>query len=280
MIIPPDPEKDPRLFSPSSSTPSLLPPPSDDGSFDVAHPPPAHLRGSLGLGFSDDSGSIHEALPPYEQRRSEDAQDPNTGLRDPFAHAAAVSNRLSSGETRRSRMSGRPAVRIPGRPALRASMTAPSRSSDDGTITPTTFASHSNVALARGGADAVGSGSSSTLIFPHDNSSTAKLWESSASASQKELPIARGKSRKPYEGDGQSLRAFWQKWKRWVIAGVLLLVVAIGVMIGLLVGYATGALFRNGNDAPVDPWQQSSAQDGRRTTQWGVSQLRSDNVKK
>lgn len=154
-------------------------------------------------------------------------------------------------------------------------MTAPSPSSDDGTITPTTFASTSNVALAHGArsgaADLAAASSSSTLIFPHDNSSTAKLWESSASAAQKELPIARGKGRKPYEGDGQSFRAWWLKWKRWVIAGMMLLVIAIGVMIGLLVAYATGALFRNGNDEPVDPWQQSSAQDGRRATQWGVS---------
>ena len=70
MIIPPDDEKDATLFSPTSSTPSLVPPPSE---YDIEPPPLAYTRNSafgypfgsarddLGVGYTHNG----EHLPPY-----------------------------------------------------------------------------------------------------------------------------------------------------------------------------------------------------------------------
>jgi hypothetical protein len=67
MIIPPDPEKDPRLFLASSSTPSLLPSPDSDISDPTNH--------SYGYPFGDEAGI--DALPPYERRRELNSATPS-----------------------------------------------------------------------------------------------------------------------------------------------------------------------------------------------------------
>lgn len=69
MIIPPDPEKDPRLFQASSSTPSLLIPSDSDISDPTNH--------VYGYPFHDDAAV--DALPPYERRRELVAATPLPG---------------------------------------------------------------------------------------------------------------------------------------------------------------------------------------------------------
>ena len=66
MIIPPDPEKDPNLFTPADSTPSLLLPRLDGDirAPDLAHP---HSRQAYGYAYGEWSG---EQLPPYEGKRA------------------------------------------------------------------------------------------------------------------------------------------------------------------------------------------------------------------
>jgi hypothetical protein len=66
MIIPPDPEKDPNLFTPADSTPSLLLP-TLDGEIRAPDPAHPHSRQAYGYAYGEWSG---EQLPPYEGKRA------------------------------------------------------------------------------------------------------------------------------------------------------------------------------------------------------------------
>ncbi len=220
MIIPPDPDKDPALLSPSSSTPSLLPPPTESSS-SIRQPEVAHRNPAFGYPFGDDLGLgfTGEALPPYEGRRVRQARMEGHVNRD------------------RQRQQG---IIIPPRP----------RSASTSTITPSPIATSSTSHLP-------------TTHPSHEagpsTTSASKLWESSDSTRTKRrrclpaLPIP------------PRLRKWWKRWRRYVQAALVLLMIGIGVMIGMLVGFRRKP---DGSPPPQDADGMSS--DGRRTTSWNI----------
>ncbi|WWC92035.1 uncharacterized protein L201_006989 [Kwoniella dendrophila CBS 6074] len=236
MIIPPDPEKDPRLFDPSASTSSLVQPSE----------------------FDDTTSRWDgESLPPYERRRSSRGSIISciNDEDDIFAdhHASASTSSLST-PVRHVRQPPPLIIHnLPNQSQLRSS---PISSSDS--LTPT--ASRPSLVLPH-----FNPNPSSTLVDP--TSSTSKLWENSSSTTSNR---SRGKKRicgcLPIPPS--TFQRWWKKWKRWIQAIIVLALIAIGLAIGLLVGMNKN----NHKPSPATaPWQRpwmDQDTDGKRVAQW------------
>lgn len=272
MIIPPDTEKDPRLFesaSASTSTPSLLlPPPSEsdlqdgDAVRNVAYGRYPLGRDDLGVGYMDAGEREGEFLPPYERRARALAHAHSRGPSGDAAPPGTGAGRGASWPEMRERP-GHMGITIPHRHAGYADT--------EGSLTPTT-------------ANPTGSASSSRLPPPaltHTDtlpspattlagSCTAKLWESTLSAgSSSSLGKSCGKGKEkaraflclptrlpwlhssssptaslststlnpdPADPPVSRRRRWWKKYRRIVICLLILVLIGVGLMIGLLAG--------------------------------------------
>ena len=257
MIIPPDPEKDSNAFSPTSSTPSLVPPPSEPS--DIAHPPEAHTRDhpSFGFPFGDDLGLGYagEALPPYQRER--ERLEEGDVFADPPTSQQQQPTPLMRQRSRRS-------VTLPPQPTL-SNLVIPAQLPPHAgsPITPesefTPIASTSASRLPYTTQDTHDQAPSSTAV-----DSTAKLWESSSSSS------SRGKHRAhDHAWFSPASKRRWKKWRKWVYIVMCLLLAGIGVMTGVLVGIKAGER----NKEPADkatPWSDLSG-NGQRSTWVTVS---------
>ena len=237
MIIPPDPEKDPNIFSASSSQPSFSVPAGEYVST-VRHPEPAHSNPAFGYPFRDDSsfGFTGEALPPYEGRR--DWRRPlNGGER--FVDSIDDSSR-------------QPTIAIP--PLLRSASASSS-------VNPLVSLSDTLPITAPS------QSSSTTLIGP----SSSKQWESSSppQTAHRRRFLSVPLPNLPSLPIPPRARKWWKKYRRYVHTVLVLLLIGIGLMIGLLVGLRRVLWSRpppGGSQQPHDP-----DNDGRRTTSWNIS---------
>lgn len=218
MIIPPDPEKDPRLFLTSSSTPSLLLPPDSDSDLSPANAnaisavdypynpfgDDASVRSGVGGGGD---GDIGEFLPPYERRSRGVPGDVPGGL---------AGGREGETEMReRERSAGYIGITIPSTghgpgagmglgmagTGMWMGIRGMNIAESEGSITPTasTYASGSTARFPTIPSDtdtAVGAGSS-----------TAKLWEGSSSSP----PSSSGAT--PQQGNRNASASASARWK-------------------------------------------------------------------
>lgn len=228
MIIPPDPEKDPRLFLASTSTPSLLLPPDSEPGSDISDP----RNAAFGYPFTDPDVSSGgrplsigngEFLPPYE-RRSQALAGESRDMRE------------------RDRSPGYIGITIPPIPVRSGQFDGFAES--EGSITPTasTYATGSTSRLP-----IPSEPSSATTTLP-PGSSTAKLWEgTSTTAPRSKAARWKGKSRAfmglPIERDRNALgsptksdQRWWKRYRRWLWAIGVIGMIGIGLMIGLLAG--------------------------------------------
>lgn len=198
MIIPPDPEKDPRLFSESRTSVAT----ADLVSLDEpAVPEVAYHPDFLYTSpFTDDYATYpNEALPPYEGQQT-----------DPLAARPSPNPRV-----RRSVRNSDLLVRV---------TSAASSSSSLGSSSST-----SSRATAR--ATHHGSAVPINLVDSNDSSATAvgssrpKVWEK---------PL--GSRRRFKAAMSPELRAFWRRNKRWIVFLIIVAIAAILVAIGLAVG--------------------------------------------
>ncbi|WRT69922.1 uncharacterized protein IL334_006913 [Kwoniella shivajii] len=222
MIIPPDPEKDPRLFDPSSSTPSLILAPSE----------------------YDDTTSRWdgdaESLPPYRRSRG--------SISSQASHASSSQNEETS---------------IPHRIIIPTTSTPnhlyldhASPISSTGSLTPTLSRSRLPLGLPHFNDHSL---SPSTTL--QGSNSSSKLWEGS-SAPEKNKKRKCGCLPTPSPG----MQRWWAKWRRWVQAVMVVILVGIGLAVGLLVGMNKAKQ----NKAPA-PWQKpwmAQDTDGKRATAW------------
>ena len=220
MIIPPDPEKDPNIFDPSASAPSLVPLSTveedevSSTSGEITRPRPAHTTNhAFGYPFGDDLGFGYsgEQLPPYERQRMEGEifADPST--------SRSISMRERSTRTHIAR----PSLVIPN----------PSPDHRQSPLTSTE--------------DALLTASSSTARLPLTNPSStpSKNWEGS-------LTNWSEKHRSKH------WRKWWKKWKKWVYLAFALLIAGIGVLVGVLVGLKAGKTTPPPTP-PSSPWQDN-----------------------
>ncbi|WVR09697.1 hypothetical protein IAU60_006773 [Kwoniella sp. DSM 27419] len=247
MIIPPDPEKDPNIFSASASTPSLFQPSEYDDT----------------TSRWDGDG---ESLPPYDGRRrsrvslvsvDEDQGGPGENVFDD-RHASSVYPSSPYGMAARQTRSGfgemtrLPGLIIPAAPA----QTHAAATSSSGSLTPT--ATGPSATLPR-------FHSPSTTLHPSSTeASTSKLWEGSP-LNQKQG--AKGKRTCGVPPPPEGLRRWWRRWRRWVQAVLVVVLIGIGLAIGLLVG------LRHKDDGSREkydkrpPWMDQDT-DGKRVTTW------------
>ncbi|KAK8853502.1 hypothetical protein IAR55_004209 [Kwoniella newhampshirensis] len=227
MIIPPDPEKDPNIFSPSSSTPSLLIAPSES-SFDVA--------------WNDD-----EFLPPYErrQRRSRaSSHDADTVDEHSTPRRTSSSPPQSSGFVT-SNLQHLPLPHLPH-----------TSSTSTGSLTPTQTGPSSGLSQFN-----TQTPSPSTTIAAPLPTSRSKLWEGSSSQSGgKDLTKRRNRALILPVG----VQKWWKRWRRWVQAIVVLILIGIALLVGLLVGTRQAAAKHSA--LPKTPGDKS----GRKTAIWGI----------
>lgn len=251
MIIPPDPEKDPNVFSPSSSTQSLLPPPSESSDIDsITHPERAYIRNPVfGYPFSDDLGVGYngEALPPYQQHHHRgDGSDLNAPGNPPMRERSRVS-RIP------------PGIIIPDRPMERERGIKSSLDDGDADEDITPRASTSTAQLPFTSLN-----TPSTTI-----GSTSKLWESSSFSNKKK---GKGKMREwliPPVTISPKYKRWWKKWRKWVYVILGLVLTGLGLMVGLLVGLRTG-LEEEKNKGDSSTWKDISG-DGKRQNWVSVS---------
>ena len=261
MIIPPDPEKDPNIFSATSSTPSLFPPPSDTDSEDahdpthsgtIAVPSRAHTRNTnaaYGYPFSyaDDLGVGYngEALPPY--RRSSVDSTSNLSPDPPFPGGAIATGSSVSAVPGALNYGGVP-VPAQMRERNQRIVTVP------GIIIPPPPAIHDDETTPTARTAATGE---SGLPFTTDQTasstgSTAKLWE--------------GSGTQPKKWSAPSMTPAWARWwkkyKKWVYIALGVFLAGLGMMIGLLVGLKAGA--EKKDPTPGVPWKDISG-DKRQT---------------
>lgn len=229
MIIPPDPEKDPNLFTPADSTPSLLLSPSER---DVRHPEATHPHPRQGYGYVYGEWS-GEQLPPYERRRA---------------------SREAEGDVFSDRQEVRERNLLP---ILTANNTAANaRVSRSFNVTPL----DTSLPLASTSAQTLPSASASPL---DPNASTSKLWESSGSRSKE----GRKGKMKAALTPSPDIRDCWTKYRKWIIGVIILILVGLGIMTGLLVGLRVGVDNADDEDqSAFSPWHDI---DGKKTnTQW------------
>jgi hypothetical protein len=228
MIIPPDPEKDPNLFTPADSTLSLLLP-TLDGEIrqpDATHP---HPRQAYGYAYGEWSG---EQLPPYEGKRASREGD-------------VFSDRQEMGERRSA----------PPRP-----------NSQPGISRPTRNPRVSGLA-ALDTALPIASASTQSLPSPattlNANASTSKLWESSTSPSKEGK---RNKIRAALTPD-PDIRDWWAQYRKWIITIVITILIGLGIMTGLLVGLRVGVDKTVDNSSnSFSPWHDIDGK--KANTQW------------
>ena len=258
MIIPPDSEKDPNLFSPSSSRASLsLVDPFADSEHSVQAPDAAHTRNSsYGYPFGGDLGlswsrtSIGEPLPPYHPRRPRSGQD---------GAATTEGQRPMRERLHRSVTQPAPLI-IP---------IAPRPASDDGSPTPTGPSSTLSLPISV----LLPTSPSSTVqpASPPAVGSTSKLWESSSSPK----PKKRRKVKMPLAGAftlPPASRKFLKRWKWWLVALGVIIGIAMALLVGLLVGLRVGGTrHRIPKPPPYSPWQDGSGKNAN--TQWSDSSL-------
>ena len=230
MIIPPDPEKDPNIFDPSASTPSLVPPPSeptdstDSASISsasrVRRPARAHTNHAFGYPFGDDLGVGYsgEALPPYERERQRIESIRNASpTEDIFADPP------SSSQPMRERNPVRPSLIIPPLTGGLSPLTPP----DDGLVTASSSTAH--LPLTAPSASSI--------------STTRKLWEGSSVVDRHQA---------------KQWRRWWKKWKKVVYLAAAILIAGIGVLVGVLVGLKAGKTTAPASNG--SPWADN---DGR-----------------
>ena len=237
MIIPPDPEKDPHIFTATNSTPSLLLPPTESSS-SIQSPETAHLRNpSFGYPFGDDRsvlqvdmGENGEALPPYEGRRRRLRQD------IPLS---------------RERDLQRPGIVIPPRPRSSDSINSITLNTPINTTSLPSLSAQLN--------------QPNQAISP---SSTTKLWESSSfPSSSPQRPSIFSKLCRPPLPPG--FTKWWKRYRRYVQAALIFLFIGIGIMIGLLVASRKGIWARPPGQIPGgSQGMHDSSGDGSRTTSW------------
>lgn len=231
MIIPPDPEKDPNLFTPADSTPSLLLPTLEG---DIRHPDPAHPHSRQAYGYAYGEWSS-EQLPPYEGKRASregDVFSDNRELRE------------------RRTPPPRPTSHLAVNNVLRASRLAHPAPLD--TSLPIASASTSSLPSPV-----------TTLADNNSNASTSKLWESSDSSSKE------GKRKKVKDAltPAPEIRDCFTKYRKWIIGVVTTILVGLGIMTGLLVGLRVG-VDKDASDSTksYSPWHDI---DGKKAnTQW------------
>lgn len=237
MIIPPDPEKDPNLFTPADSTPSLLLTPSEN---DVRHPDATHPhpRQAYGYAYGEWSG---EQLPPYVPKRDSREGDIFSDRQEVRERSSSSAPPLPSGA--RSR-------------ANHASVNQLMRESRS--LNPTPL--DTSLPIASSSAQTLPS-PSVTLNDP--NASTSKLWESSTSPSKE----GRKGKMKAALTPSPDIRDCWTKYRKWTIGVIVLILVGLGIMTGLLVGLKVGV--DKDEDVTGDalsPWHDI---DGKKAnTQW------------
>lgn len=237
MIIPPDPEKDPNLFTPADSTPSLLLSPSevDLRQPDATHP---HPRQAYGYAYGEWSG---EQLPPYVPKRDSREGDIFSDRQEVRERSSSSAPPLPSGA--RSRIT-HPSVNQ----LMRESRTLPPSPLD------------TSLPIASTSAQTLPSPSTSTT---DPSASTSKLWESSGSRSKE----GRKGKMKAALTPAPEIRDCWAKYRKWTIGIIIIILVGLGIMTGLLVGLRAGV-----NKAEDDmgdalsPWHDI---DGKKAnTQW------------
>ncbi|ODO03023.1 hypothetical protein I350_05867 [Cryptococcus amylolentus CBS 6273] len=255
MIIPPDPEKDPNIFR-QSATPSIYGAPSEHSYFE---------------GSAWDA----ESLPPYEgQRRSRLSVDNDLGTAPALAGSSSREGDVFSDEnaaqqpqleTRdRGRRPGLGVV-IPPEPT-HSYRDRHSPTDSAGSLTPTaarasssslpSFHTHHGAVLLHGGSHISRSPSIvSTTRTTLPVASTSKLWESSASKEKHVLFAA-----------SPTFRRWWKRWRRWVQGAVVLVLIAVALVIGLLVGMRQAGVSKHGVSAA--PWEDNDGTP-RHVAIWG-----------
>jgi len=230
MIIPPDPEKDPNLFTPADSTPSLLLPTLDG---DIRAPDPAHPHARQAYGYAYGEWSS-EQLPPYEGKRASREGDVFSDRQEMTERSANVPRTRSQGGLN---------------PLLRNSHAVGLAPLD----TSLPIASSSSQLLP----------SPATTL--DGNASTSKIWESSASP----LRPKEGKRNKIKAAfaPAPEIRDWWAQYRKWVIGIVITILIGLGIMTGLLVGLNVGV--DKGVDGPSNSFSPWHDIDGKKAnTQW------------
>lgn len=249
MIIPPDPEKDPNIFSPSSSTPSLVPAPSEHSYFGTA---------------SWDG----ESLPPYEGRRRSRTSfvaDHNSGTRhtregDVFSDENAA--RLQEMRERNPRPGL--GVVIPATVINPAYQQSPGSSL--GSVTPT--ANGPNASLPSFHSTHPAHSHAESSIIPASDTapvaSTSKLWESPSSQLSDPSSTRRILCLSP--AASRALYKWWKKWRTWILVLLVVILVGVALMVGLLVGMRSS---KQDTGVAIPPWEDNSkSDDGKKTAIW------------
>ncbi|WVO15747.1 hypothetical protein L204_103409 [Cryptococcus depauperatus] len=260
MIIPPDPEKDPQIFSSSASALSIVAPTSEHSYFD---------------GSAWDA----ESLPPYESRQRRSHAGPADGP-DGACMSTEIGANAREGEVfsdanvardmgERSRRPDLGLV-IPanfllnhGRDGRQSSPDSGGSSTPIGNVArgsclPTFHATHTSDTLPQQHGEVYRSSSGNTAQGTSETAvagSTSKLWE----ASSTQLP------------QNARVRKWWKKWRRWVQVFIILVLITMALITGLLVGMKHDN-YRE-QTVSVPPWKDRSdgdgdGDDGRRTAAW------------
>ncbi|OXC67291.1 hypothetical protein AYX13_04209 [Cryptococcus neoformans] len=247
MIIPPDPEKDPNIFSPSSSTPSLVPAPSEHSYFGTA---------------SWDG----ESLPPYEGRRRSRisfAADQSSDTRHTREGDVFSDENATHLQEMRER-NPRPGLGV----VIPATVINPayqqSPGSSLGSVTPT--ATGPNASLPSFHSTHPAHSYAESSIVPASNTapvaSTSKLWESPSS--QPSGPTRRILCLSP--AASRALYKWWKKWRTWVLVLLVVILVGVALMIGLLLGMHSS---KHDTGVAIPPWEDNNSNDdGKKSAIW------------
>lgn len=250
MIIPPDPEKDPNLFTPADSTPSLLLSPSET---DLRHPDPTHPHPRQAYGayaYGEWSG---EQLPPYVPKRESREGDVFSDRQEVRErNVGGLSSPTSPFGTQQQSQS---------RPRSRAHPAVDGIIRESRSLNPLPL----DTSLPIASASTHSLPSPSTSTSPADaTGSTSKLWESSSSTPTKEGRKGKLKSAMTPSPD---IRDCWTKYRKWIIGVIIFILLGLGIMTGLLVGLQAGVKDNSDDTANAfSPWHDI---DGKKTnTQW------------
>ena len=225
MIIPPDSENDPNLYTPSASTSSLILP----DELDIRHPETAHRDPAFGYPLSDDFGLGFnvDSLPPYERRRP---ARPSAGI-DPYAD---------------------PVYHVPLRSEPQPSP-LPSRQPPVSTEA-ITFSSSSTSHLPRAGLPS----HADTRTKMWESSSPA-----SRSGDRRKRFLCLPLPHLPSFPISPGARAWRKRYRRYVQIALLFLIIGLALTIGLLVGLRAG--LGNDSDSNPGGSGPPGSPSGRRT---------------
>ncbi|ORY25431.1 hypothetical protein BCR39DRAFT_544074 [Naematelia encephala] len=235
MIIPPDPEKNPDYFSASSSTPSLVPPPSETS--DTANPSHArHRNRAFGYPYSDDLGVgfTGEALPPYARRSTSLEHDRNQNLVDVFADPPRPQS-----------------ISIPNR------RPSSPESESDQSLTPI-----ASTSTSVGIPHLIPSPSTTTAAV----ASSSKIWEGNSTSTSSATSTSTSRGKRRVLGIPKGFRKWWKRYHKWVYAVLIALLICVGLVIGLMVGLNVGSHKRPPPPSSSStPWNDYDP-DGKKTT--------------